>query len=499
MAKQTKIKKFELATLNVDQIVELDGWIEKRSTVIKESPFVVIDNPETYKTAKRNRTALKSFRTTVEKQDRTIGTFLSQFRKSTKVKSLDLVENEKEGTIHHENKQQIEIDRWEKIIQDEKDAEAKKEEARIETIKTKIESSKRLLKAVIDAMTFENSKEHWKELELNIEAESNFDFEEFDFLFDEMIEEKRVERANKINDLSTKESERLDQLSKDQKAKSNEIFVELSKAITDFDGSSDQDLVAVVEKRIQDLDFDFGDEKKNFDQLMKGLVDLAKKHVVRLKDEAEENQSRAVIRLREVLLDLVYQMDTTNHIEETKKIKEALEQPSVPVELAKDEFGKMIEVVNKALSRKLNEIAEDLQKLEDEKEEEAKKIEALRVKIIAKGEELGLKKVQDKLVGFGLDIEVNKIVSILEDEFDEWLIGTEKSIEAFKENDAKEQERKDRLDPERKALIDWIDNGIRKTSMSGTFKQPETSEFRDRISSRLNSFCDELIEELKSI
>lgn len=87
---------------------------------------------------------------------------------------------------------------------------------------------------------------------------------------------------------------------------------------------------------------------------------MAKKHVIRLKDETEENQSRAVIRLREVLLDLVYQMDTTNHIEETKKIKEALEQPSVPVELAKFQFDKMVVVVNQALSRKLNEIAEEL-------------------------------------------------------------------------------------------------------------------------------------------
>ena len=107
-------KKFEIATLDSANLVELDGFKQSQLKLVEDHPFIEITDPASYKKAKASRTALKTGRTTIEKQDKLIGSKLSSFRKETIAKKDELVSI----TKPHEEKQQVEIDRWEKILQD---------------------------------------------------------------------------------------------------------------------------------------------------------------------------------------------------------------------------------------------------------------------------------------------------------------------------------------------------------------------------------------------
>lgn len=518
MAKQTKIKKFELATLNVDQIVELDGWIEKRSIVIKGSPFVEIDNPETYKTAKRNRTALKTFRTTVQNQDKTIGTFLSQFRKTTKAKSLDLVEHKKDGTKHHEDKQQIEIDRWESILQEQKDKDAKIEEDRIARIKTIIEESKTALKALIDNMKFSEIDQTKNIITLHITNRLENDFEEFDFLYDEMTNEHWNFYNQKEEQLIKVESDRLDQLEKDQEAKLNKMKLDCIELIDganefieghSFDGSL---------KNILDVEFNFGTFTDQFKEMK---VSMYKKAEIktgllvdqsdRKKEEKITNQKDSVIKLREGSLDLIFQMTVDNHKCNTGTVKGTWTQDfTASVPLAMDEVLKARQMVNKALDRKLSEIATDLQTLEDEKNKKEKFLKERHATRIEMAKKEGLKLANGTLSGFGFDVCANLLIHSDEDEFDEWIKTVNTGVKAFKSNDKKEKAKdkkikaeikakNTRIKSERETLIKWIDENLRNHESKKNFKQPEIAKFESEMINEIEGFCNELIKDLKEI
>ena len=123
MAKSTKSTPVELMTIDPKNIKELSGWEVKQNELVKNHPFVKITDNETYEEAKKNRTALRTGRTDIQKQDTSIGSFFRELRSKTKKIADSLIDI----TKPHEDKQQAEIDVWEA-----KKAEEKAEKERIE-------------------------------------------------------------------------------------------------------------------------------------------------------------------------------------------------------------------------------------------------------------------------------------------------------------------------------------------------------------------------------
>ena len=203
--------------------------------------------------------------------------------------------------------------------------------------------------------------------------------------------------------------------------------------------------------------------------------------------------------------------------------------------------------MNDALKRKLEEIAGELKKVreaEEAEEERMKKVMEERINVL---NNLGMVEVEERceFVGFGLKYDVSDIYEAETMEFITGEINTqietvksrietikkigykfdEKGFEGFgvtyclvtiedkdekqfemfvkkldniKKTDKAEKAKNKRIKPERELLVDFIENGIRRTTLSATLKQPEMIEFKSQIESKLNGFCDSLIETLKS-
>lgn len=506
-------QKFEIATLNSDNLVELDGFKNSQLKLVKDHPLVIAKDPKSYSEAKVNRTALKTGRTTIQSQDKIIASTIQTFRKGTVAKKDELIAITKPG----EDLQQESINQWEFGIQWCKDVEEIGEAKRIEGIKNGIKNAKEDLQDVIEGTTFKLIELNEKIFNDKTSQWSENDFHEFDFLFEEMLEEKRMEMVQKIEEVKQDESTRLEQLAKDQQSKIDSLFREATEMI-DIALVDTINLLHPALKEILDVEFDYGDTINNYIEMYESITEKANVKIEWLKEQKEkvrlENiqiQKQQVINNREGLLDLVFQMDVDNYKTEKEKIKNAVDQDfEKTVPDAKEEVKKLKSRVNDALKRKLEEIDGELIKAKEKKEAEKKQMEETALKIVGlhnerieKVKKLGFIHEKGIISGFGIsmdDYEVDECDLFLKDkDFDTLLIELKSVKKTFRENDKKEKARQKRLDPERKILIAYVDESIRTASVNCTLKQPEMIEAKKMIKASVNALCDELIEQLKSI
>lgn len=194
----------KLDDLKVSNLPELQGWKEKQEKLVKENPFVEIIDNKTYEQACKNRTALLKGRTELEKQEKLVASKLSTFRKDVKTETEKLVAI----TLPHEEKQQEAVKAWEKIKADQKAEEERLENLRIEGIKSKIDAFESDSYKIIQNTTFEDIKLSKTSLDALVDTE--YDFEEFDILFEKAKARVQSSWDLKCGDLQEKENQRLE-------------------------------------------------------------------------------------------------------------------------------------------------------------------------------------------------------------------------------------------------------------------------------------------------
>jgi hypothetical protein len=191
-----------LDELNVNQLPELATFETTQKELVKSNPFVEIIDNKTYEQAKVHRTALIKGRTSLENQEKLIASKLSNFRKSVGEKTKKLIEI----TLPFEEKQQSEVKRWENIKEAEKAEKERLEQERIDGIKSKINEIETQCYSVIQKITFDTILGTTQEVANLLETE--FDFEEYDVMFDQMKYRVSNDLMNKTNDLTQREKER---------------------------------------------------------------------------------------------------------------------------------------------------------------------------------------------------------------------------------------------------------------------------------------------------
>lgn len=126
---------FSIEKINEAQLPELAGLKEKQMAAVKENPFIEIIDTKSYDEARKRRTALKTARTEIEKQDKLIVSKINDFKNRVKAVSQELVNI----TKPHEEKQQEEVSRWENIKEQERLEKLRKDEERKQAIQKKIQ------------------------------------------------------------------------------------------------------------------------------------------------------------------------------------------------------------------------------------------------------------------------------------------------------------------------------------------------------------------------
>lgn len=213
MEKQVEEKGLQLSDLKVSNLPELQGWKEKQEVLVKDNPYVEITDNKTYEVACKSRTALLKGRTELEKQDKLVASKLSTFRKDVKTETDNLIAI----TLPFEEKQQIEVKRYEEIKEAERQEKERIEQERITTIKSKIDSIETDCFGIIQKTTF--SEIDFSKTQLFAFFTIDFDFEEFDILFEQVKSRVEVALEEKITSLTESENQRLENIRLEEESK----------------------------------------------------------------------------------------------------------------------------------------------------------------------------------------------------------------------------------------------------------------------------------------
>lgn len=194
----------QLEDLKVSNLPELQGWKEKQQKLVEDNPYVEIVDNKSYEVACKSRTALLKGRTELEKQDKLIASKLTSFRKEVKAETDNLIAI----TLPYEEKQQSEVKRYEEIKAAEKAEKDRLEKERVEAIKKRIDDFETDSYKIIQETTIDCVGVHKAMLDALVDAE--FDYEEFDILFEQARQRVQSSWDIKCADIQEKEAQRIE-------------------------------------------------------------------------------------------------------------------------------------------------------------------------------------------------------------------------------------------------------------------------------------------------
>ena len=509
-----KEQKFELQNLKAENMVELSAWEQKQNEILAANPYIEVIDAKTYKEAKSRRTALKTGRTSVEKQDKTIATFVKGLRTAIMAKR-DLLIN---ITQPAEVKQQETIDAWETKIKEKAEAQERLNQARIENIKSKIAVIETLINDHIDLMVFGTIEDSSNLISDEITAaKDGNDFEEYDILFTDMVASKNERLAEKIITLTNQEAERVERLKLEQQSKIDQLQIEANNLINvatvfEIDGFVEK-IKSVVKS-----EYDFGELNASYVGMKNQTIinakikvnalikekeqtdELAELRAKNAKAERKEEQLTRIGQVKEGLLDLVHQLKTTNYIFNKPGIISQLDQPATNYDLTTAEFEKMAQQIEAALDNKCVALAQEAKENKAAAVkliEEHEKAIGLRVDLI---KELGFIEEDGVFKGFGCVVEDNVLFKLEPEDFDAYIEITKGKIEAFKAADIAHQERIERLKGDKETLVFDLSQMIQfRNPNQHPLKNVEAVELYEQITENLKAWKDEQLKLINNL
>lgn len=359
-----KKEEFSLDTLKVSNLPELQGWKEKQEQLVKDNPYVEITDNKTYDVACKNRTELLKGRTELEKQDKLIASKLASFRKDVKTETDKLIEI----TKPHEEKQQEEVKRFEKIKEEEKAEKERLEKERVDKINSAIDSFETDSYLLIQKMTFE-TKDSVKD-ELNKLANSEFDYEEFDILFEQAkarIENSFAEKIESVNkaeaqrvetELANKRAEEEKRKNELQASRLNELLpynsfgadVDMATLWSLTDGEYQiilQDKKALFDKNNKELEKERLEKEESDKQKQNKIFEIRKNRLIKLGCDFElENFSHK--KSNSISADGIKQMDVIDFETYISELEILIETP--------DEVEETVVIEPEIVSEQLEEV-----------------------------------------------------------------------------------------------------------------------------------------------
>ncbi|AIX11900.1 hypothetical protein [Flavobacterium phage FCOV-F14] len=193
-----------IENLDVNKLPELQGMKEQQIKLVEENPYIEIIDNKTFEEAKKRRTTLLKGRTSLESQDKLIASKLTNFRKQVGNVTKELIEI----TLPHEEKQQEEVKRYEQVKENERLEKERLEQERIDNIKNKISDFESY--AIDQINKWGVSVLTDPEIANEFEEDLDYEFEEFDILYQQAKTRVIEFSKSKFNSIQEKENQRLE-------------------------------------------------------------------------------------------------------------------------------------------------------------------------------------------------------------------------------------------------------------------------------------------------
>jgi len=359
MAKKQELAVIDFTQFSVAQLPELKGKKEEIASIIEANPIVEIVDNATYESAKKSRTAVRTLRTSLESEQKTV-------KKKIKECVLDVVDKEYDtlvlGVKSAEQSRQEPIDVWEEKKEQEKREKAIAEQQRIDGIKTKISDYVASWKEAFGFMVFGSIKEVSDNFS---ESNTNFDktsLQEFDVLFDREVSTLTELLENKISTLEEQEQIRVDNLLIQEKNTEQSLIQEWQRTWNaNIDTLSVSDITDVksvlVKSKLADLKHYVSGYEEIFASTEKRLNSqiefvskaeeqrIAQEKLDQEKKDFEEKQADAKFKERKNILfdegywEIFFKAEANENDEIAK---------SKLVAYSEDEFDKFVDAVKKA-------------------------------------------------------------------------------------------------------------------------------------------------------
>jgi hypothetical protein len=441
-------KEFNLMQVDNTQLVHVSEWEKKLKELVKANPYVKITDKKSLALAKERKANLREARLEL----RTSGKSESQesmllnklknitaFVKDTIDKLVDIPKTP-------EDKQDIEIKRFEQVLADLKAEEDEKEEKRTKAIRDEIDRVKLELATVTENATFKtlgSVQEAFDKVKV-----TDVELMELSFLFDEMIIEQQKILDDKIEAVKQAENDRLEKLSKDREAIINQMIVDGQEVVDGIEANPvEERLIKQIISGIfqtltgYEIEFDADSLKKIDEEKEKAIGKVKDKFEKIHNDQVQETKNR-LVEVREGLLDLIFQTNVSNHEDNEAVIKKALNQEVMEDVL--EDFEKMKVMVANSWKRKMSELSADIEKEEKRLSDQLND----RIKTI---QELGMTTDDDQeWNGFDCKVFVDDLFNYDGHEFD----GLVEEIKQAKSDDEAEQERQTLIRPDKITMVD---------------------------------------------
>jgi len=195
-----------LETIKVSALIDVSSWKEKQLKLVAENTFFAITDNKTYEAGKKHRTNVVKGRTELQNQDKLVASKFASIRKEVGTETATLIEI----TQPLEDQWQEEVKAWEERKAREKKEADDAEALRVKTINDKIDETETSCYEIIQKMTF--SEIDFAKTQLFAFFTVDFDFEEYDILFEQVKSRVELALENKIASLTVSENQRLDNI-----------------------------------------------------------------------------------------------------------------------------------------------------------------------------------------------------------------------------------------------------------------------------------------------
>lgn len=491
MAKEEN-KKFELVALDSKNLKELDGFETKLNELVENNPFVEITDNKSYNEAKKARTALLKGRTEIQGQDKLIGSFLSKFRKDTMAIAKNLIDI----VSPHEDKQQEEIDRWEKKKEEEKQAKAKAEEERKERLLKEANEVGEKVEELFDNLTLENideTKEKFEELALEIEDK---DFEEYQVVVDDHLNGIGERFDNVLEALKAEEDSRIEA----EKEQQDHLILSLKESAYEVNKEQTLDNYDEIVERTNKIFEPYNPKGTFYDELLKKYSRVKSQcyqdiddRMLQLVKERQDDIKDWIEARKETATDLILSANVENFEAKFADVQKIIDAGCHYKEHDPEIWSLAVSQIQRSLDQKKEFIELKLVEVKREKEKKEEIATKRREQIRA----LDLKKYQKQ--GADIDYCEAELMNFTEEDWSEEVAKIETAIEEFENKRKHDQARERRLRNDRKKLNEHLEN-IRATVLScPELKNEETIIFIGDVEVELLQKIDEIEQRIDKI
>lgn len=180
------------------------GLKEKHELRVAELVAIEKLSPSEFKELNEIRAELREPRYLLQKIETNNVSVFEAYKKNDKAKRKELIDIN--HSLEETASEKLKVEEQRK--KDEKDAELKAEENRIDKIKTDIDNIETYCSEIVQKMTFENMKVSAESIDQSLNAD--YDFEEYDILFEQVKSRVAKLLLDKTNDITARENQRLD-------------------------------------------------------------------------------------------------------------------------------------------------------------------------------------------------------------------------------------------------------------------------------------------------